>query len=34
MRAYRLYLLTGNEGDSKFMVSLDVNYDLTRRGGL
>ena len=28
-----IYLLTGYEGDSKFMVSRDVNYDPTRSGG-
>ena len=33
MRAYRLDLLTGNESDSKLMVSRDVNCDLTRSGG-
>ena len=27
---YHLYTHTGYEGDSSFMVSRDVNYDLTR----
>ena len=32
-RVYIIYLWTGYEGDSKFMVSRDVNYDPTRSGG-